>query len=151
MSIEERELALLRHPRLAPLATSAWPAWLWSVDGSQIVWANAVGAAIFGGGTVESRTQLRLGAGDVCAGQIARLAPSLPTTGQERLERLRGFGAAFGRVIGGDIAVGGIAEGAVCQFMKGIADASARKLKALTARIASNINANLFFIFFTCD
>ena len=36
MSIVERELALFRHPRLAPLATSAWPAWLWSADGSQI-------------------------------------------------------------------------------------------------------------------
>ncbi|MGB6621084.1 MAG: PAS domain-containing sensor histidine kinase, partial [Xanthobacteraceae bacterium] len=99
MSIVERELALFRHPRLAPLATSAWPAWLWSADGSQIVWANGVGAAIFGSATVETGTQRHLGVGDARAGQIARLAPTLSTAGQERLERLRGFGAAFGRAL----------------------------------------------------
>ena len=51
-----QELALLRHPRLAALATSAWPAWLWSADGSQILWANAVGAALFGAATVSACT-----------------------------------------------------------------------------------------------
>ena len=64
MSIVEKELALLRHPRLAPLATSAWPAWLWSVDGSQMLWANAVGAAMFGGETVAAGTQRRFDVGD---------------------------------------------------------------------------------------
>ena len=98
MSIVEKELALLGHPRLAPLATSAWPAWLWSVDGSQIIWANAVGAAVFGSATVETCAQ-RLGVGDARAGQIARIAATLPPAGQERLERLRSFGAAFGRAL----------------------------------------------------
>ncbi len=97
MSIVERELALSGHPRLAPLATGAWPAWLWSVDGSHIVWANAVGAATFGSATVEACAQHRFDVGEVPATQIVRLAATLPATGQERLERLRGFGASFGR------------------------------------------------------
>ncbi len=99
MSIVERELALLGHPRLAPLATSAWPAWLWNFDGSHIMWANAVGAAIFGGATVEACVQHRFDGGDARAAQIARIAPTLPAGGQERLERLHGFGAAFGRAL----------------------------------------------------
>ena len=59
MPIVESELALLRHPRLAALATSAWPAWLWSADGSRILWANAVGAAIFGAANASACTQRR--------------------------------------------------------------------------------------------
>ena len=99
MSIIDGELVLLRHPRLAALATSAWPAWLWSTDGSQIVWANAVGAAIFGTASASACTQLRFDAADASAAQIIRLAEALPTAGQERLERLRGFGASFGRTL----------------------------------------------------
>ena len=97
MSIVEKTLALSGHPRLAPLATSAWPAWLWSIDGSQMLWANAVGAAMFGGETVAACTQRRFDVGDIPARQIVGLAATLPATGQERLERLRGFGASFGR------------------------------------------------------
>jgi PAS domain S-box-containing protein len=99
MSIVERELALLRHPRLAELATNALPAWLWSVDGTRMLWANAVGAAIFGGATVAACTQRRFDVGDPSAAQIARLAATLPAAAQERLERLRGFGAGFGRAL----------------------------------------------------
>jgi PAS domain S-box-containing protein len=99
MSVVERELALLRHPRLAALATSAWPAWLWSADGSRILWANAAGAAIFGAVTVADREQRRFAAGDATAAQIIRLAATLPAGAQERLERLRGFGAGFGRAL----------------------------------------------------
>ncbi len=99
MPIVEKELALSGHPRLAPLATGAWPAWLWSGDGSHIVWTNAVGAAILGSATVKSCVQSRFDAGDARASQIVRLAPTLPASGQERLERLRGFGAAFGRAL----------------------------------------------------
>ena len=55
----ERELGLLRHPRLAAVATHAWPAWLWSADGSRILWANAAGAAIFGAANVTDLEQRR--------------------------------------------------------------------------------------------
>ncbi|HUI13635.1 MAG TPA: PAS domain-containing protein [Xanthobacteraceae bacterium] len=99
MSIVEKEFALLRHPRLTPLATGAWPAWLWSSDGAHIVWANAVGAAILGDATVARCSQRSFAAGDTRSAQIVRMAPTLPSSGQERLERLRGFGAAFGRAL----------------------------------------------------
>ena len=58
---------------LAALATSAWPAWLWSVDGSQMLWANAVGAAIFGAATTAACAQRRFDASDASAAQIIRL------------------------------------------------------------------------------
>jgi PAS domain S-box-containing protein len=97
MSTVEKKLALSGHPRLAPLATSGWPAWLWSLDGSQMLWANAVGAAIFDGETVAACAQRHFDAGDIPGQEIVRLAATLPAAGQERLERLRGFGASFGR------------------------------------------------------
>ncbi len=91
------EFAPLRDPRLAAQladrATSPSPAWLWSSDGSRILWANAVGAAIFGGAT------RRFDARDAAAAQIVRLAATLPSSGPARLERLRGFGAGFGRAL----------------------------------------------------
>ncbi|HYA07154.1 MAG TPA: PAS domain-containing sensor histidine kinase [Xanthobacteraceae bacterium] len=99
MSIVEKELALLRHPRLAALATSAWPAWLWSADGARIVWSNAAGAALFGAPSTTALAQRRFDARDVAAAQIIRLAATLPSAAQERLERLRGFGAGFGRAL----------------------------------------------------
>ena len=97
--IVEQDPALLRHPRLATLATSAWPAWLWSADGTRLLWANAVGAAIFGAATVGSGTQRRFDAGAAPAGQIVRLAATLPSGGHERLERLRGFGSGLNRAL----------------------------------------------------
>jgi PAS domain S-box-containing protein len=96
MPSAESELALLQIPRLAALATSAWPAWLWSTDASRLLWANATGAAIFGTAYVADIGQRRFAAGDLATAQIARLAATLPPGGQERLERLRGFGARFG-------------------------------------------------------
>ena len=103
MSIVESEFAQSRDPRLAAQlvdhATSAIPAWLWSADGSRILWANAVGAAIFGAGSTSACTARRFDAKQPAAGEIIRLAATLPSTGQARLERLRGFGASFGRTL----------------------------------------------------
>ncbi len=89
----EPELALLRHPRLAELATSAWPAWLWRVDGSRILWTNAVGAAIFGAASTAACTRVQFDAGNSSAEEIVRLAATPPTGEPERLENLHGFGA----------------------------------------------------------
>jgi PAS domain S-box-containing protein len=99
MSTVESELAVLRHPRLAGLATSGCPAWLWSADGSQILWANAVGAAIFGAESASSCAGRHFQVTDIPAGQVLRLAATLPPGGQERLERLRGFGGGYGRAL----------------------------------------------------
>jgi len=97
------EFDLSRDPRLAvqlaDYATSASPVWLWSTDGSRILWANAVGAAIFGAANVSECPTRRFDAKHPGAAAIRRLAPSLPSTGQPRLERLRGFGASFGRAL----------------------------------------------------
>jgi PAS domain S-box-containing protein len=98
MSTVESELAVLRHPRLAGLATSSCPAWLWSVDGSQILWANAVGAAIFGAASSSACAGRQFQVTDVPAAQVLRLAATLPPGGQQRLERLRGFGG-YGRAL----------------------------------------------------
>jgi PAS domain S-box-containing protein len=89
----------LREPRLAALATSASPAWLWSADGSRILWANAVGAAIFGATNVSALDQRRFKANDAAAAQVIRLGATLPSRSQDRLERLRAFGAGFGRAL----------------------------------------------------
>ena len=99
MPIVQSEFALLRHPRLAALATGAWPAWLWSADASRILWANAVGAAMFGADSVSACAARRFDVGDPSAAQIVRLAATLPSGAQERLERLRGVGAGFNRAL----------------------------------------------------
>jgi PAS domain S-box-containing protein len=99
MPLVDSELAPLRDPRLTALATSAWPAWLWSADGTRILWANAVGAAIFGAADIGALGQRSFKADDAAAAQVIRLGATLPSRSQERLERLRGFGAGFGRAL----------------------------------------------------
>ena len=99
MPLVDSELAPLRDPRLAALAPSAWPAWLWSADGARILWANAAGAAIFGAADIGALGQRRFKANDAAAAQVIRLGATLPSRSQERLERLRGFGAGFGRAL----------------------------------------------------
>jgi signal transduction histidine kinase len=102
MPIVESTFALPRDPRLeaqvADHATSAAPAWLWSAEGSQILWANAVGAAIFGADP-GACTARRFDPKHPAAVEIVRLAATLPRSGQARLERLRGFGGSLGRAI----------------------------------------------------
>ena len=102
MPIVETTLAALpRDPRLetqlADHATAPSPVWLWSSDGSRILWANAVGAAIFGAATPGDIASRRFDSEHPAAAEIARLATTLPPSGQARLERLRGFGGNLGR------------------------------------------------------
>jgi signal transduction histidine kinase len=99
MTFVESELALLRDPRLAALATSPWPAWLWSADASRMLWANAAGAALFGAADTRECVQRRFDIKHPAAAQISRLAATLPSAGPPRLERLRGFGLGLGRAL----------------------------------------------------
>ena len=99
MTFVESELALLRDPRLAALATSPWPAWLWSTDASRMLWANAAGAALFGAADTRECVQRRFDSNNPAAAQIIRLAATLPSAGPPRLERLRGFGLGLGRAL----------------------------------------------------
>jgi signal transduction histidine kinase len=98
MPLVESEFAPLRD-QLADCATSPSPAWLWSIDGSRILWANAAGAAIFGAADPSECAARRFDAKEPVAAQIIRLAQTLLSVGHVRLERLRGFGAGFGRAL----------------------------------------------------
>jgi signal transduction histidine kinase len=89
----------LRDPRLTACAASPEPAWLWSVDATRVLWANAAGAALLGSSTVTELTQREFAPNDSTAHQVARLAASLSPEGAPRLERLRGFGTGFMRLL----------------------------------------------------
>ncbi len=91
-------LAYLRDPRLAALATAATPAWLWSTDATRILWANPVGAAIFGASPADIPAR-RFEPHDRAATQIGRLLGTLRLGAAARLERLRGFGTGVWRAL----------------------------------------------------
>lgn len=90
------EFTCLSDPRLAALALSPVPAWLWSPDARRLLWANATGAAIF---QSDLSASAQFDPGHHAAAQIARLAGVLAPEGRPRLERLRGFGAGFGGLL----------------------------------------------------
>jgi hypothetical protein len=96
MNNAEFQLRGVGDPRLAVHATSALPAWLWSVDGTRILWANPVGAKLFGAANGASLARKLFGPADAHRRQVAQLSGRLPASGATRLERLRGFGAALG-------------------------------------------------------
>ena len=92
-------IASLSDARLAAHALSPMPAWLWSADGTRILWANPTGAAIFRAENAEALSALRFEPAQPSAAQIIRLAGTLPNGDMPRLERLRGFGAYIGGVL----------------------------------------------------
>ena len=95
----EFQLRGVGDPRLALHATSALPAWLWSADGTRILWANPVGARLFGAANSAALAEKIFGPADQHRRQVAQLASRLPLNGAIRLERLRGFGAALGTLV----------------------------------------------------
>lgn len=96
MTEPKLQLAHLDDPRLAALALSPMPVWLWSAGADRILWANPVAAAIFAAASPAEITVLRFDARHTYAVQIARLASTLAEGGAPRLERLRGFGSSIG-------------------------------------------------------
>jgi signal transduction histidine kinase len=99
MNASEFQLLGLSDPLLAVHATSALPAWLWSTDGKRVVWANPVGAGLFGAANSASLADKTFGPADSHRRQVAQLASRLPQNGAIRLERLRGFGAPLGQLM----------------------------------------------------
>lgn len=95
----EFQLRGVGDPRLAVHATSAQPAWLWSPDGTRILWANPVGASLFGAAHAPALADKIFGPADPQRRQVAQLASRLPVSGAIRLERLRGFGASLGALV----------------------------------------------------
>jgi len=99
MNNVEFQLRGVGDPRLAVHATSALPAWLWSVDGVSILWANPVGAKLFGAANGAILAKKTFGPADAHRRQVAQLAGRLPPSGAVRLERLRGFGVPLGALV----------------------------------------------------
>jgi PAS domain S-box-containing protein len=96
MNTRELQLQGLGDARLAVHATSALPAWLWSSDGTSVLWANPVGARLFGAANATDLAKKKFGPADPHRRQVAQLAGRLSPNGAVRLERLRGFGAKLG-------------------------------------------------------
>jgi PAS domain S-box-containing protein len=84
----------LGDPRLAAHAASATAVWLWTADGSRLLWANPAGCAALGAASPQALLARRFAIGDPARGHIERLAESLPEEGGARLFRLRGFAGA---------------------------------------------------------
>jgi PAS domain S-box-containing protein len=99
MNNAEFQLRGVGDPRLAVHATSALPAWLWSIDGTRILWANPVGARLFGAANAAELAKKVFGPADSHRRQVAHLAGRLALSGAIRLERLRGFGAPLGMLV----------------------------------------------------
>jgi len=92
MNNADFQLRGVGDPRLAVHATGALPAWLWSVDGTRILWANPVGARLFGAANGATLAKKIFGPADARRRQVAQLAGQLSSSGAIRLQRLRGFG-----------------------------------------------------------
>ncbi|UWU78145.1 PAS domain S-box protein [Bradyrhizobium huanghuaihaiense] len=99
MSSSDFQLRGVGDPRLAVHATSQLPTWLFAVDGSRVLWANPVGARLFGAAHTTALAEKIFGPADSHRRQVARLARQLPASGAVRLERLRGFGARLGTLM----------------------------------------------------
>ena len=99
MNNAEFQLRGVGDPRLAVHATSALAVWLWSIDGTRILWANPVGARLFGAANGAELAGRVFGPADQHRRQVAQLAGRLSNTGAIRLERLRGFGAPLGSLM----------------------------------------------------
>jgi hypothetical protein len=80
-------------PRLAAYAASRLPAWLWTVDGKRILWANPAGVRLFGAANAAALAEKTFGPADR---HRRRGGCRLVANGAIRLERLQGFGAAPG-------------------------------------------------------
>ncbi|HZV20502.1 MAG TPA: PAS domain-containing protein, partial [Hyphomicrobiales bacterium] len=96
MKEQESHVRAVRDPRLAIHATSPFPAWLWSTDGTRVLWANPIAARLFGASSAALLQSKSFGPADPHRRQVARMARQLSPTGAVRMERLRGFGAALG-------------------------------------------------------
>src|SRR5260370_17021029 len=99
MNNAEFQLRGVGDPRLAVHATSALPAWLWSIDGTRALWANPVGAKLFGAANGASLAKKMFGPADAHRRQVAQLAGRLNPSGAMRLEPLPGFWPPPGHLV----------------------------------------------------
>jgi signal transduction histidine kinase len=85
----------LLDPKIAAYAVAPEPAWLWSADGTRVLWANAAGATVFGATTAAALTSRTFETSDRAAQQVARMTETLTHDGAARLERFTGFGSSL--------------------------------------------------------
>jgi hypothetical protein len=81
MNSAEFQLRGISDPRLAAHATSPLPAWLWSIDGTRILWANPVGAKVFDAANSATLADKVFGPANSYRRQVAQLAGRLLATG----------------------------------------------------------------------
>ncbi|MCZ8316529.1 ATP-binding protein [Phreatobacter sp.] len=80
---------ILSEPEVARLVAEPGPWWLWTADAARLVAANTTGARAMGATGVGPALERTYSTSHAFAGQVARLAPSLPADGTPRQERLR--------------------------------------------------------------
>jgi len=101
MNSAEFQLRGIHDARLAVHAISASPAWLWTLDGAHLLWANPVGMALLGGADAVALVTRIFSPADQHRRQVAQLATRLLPNMPPRLERLHGFGAPLGSLVTG--------------------------------------------------
>src|SRR5262245_40661806 len=89
----------LMDAKIAAYAIAPEPAWLWSADGTRVLWTNALGAALFGAPTSTALTSRKFDSAERTAQQVGRMAETLTHDGAARLERFTGFGSALLRPV----------------------------------------------------
>ncbi|MGD9740758.1 MAG: ATP-binding protein [Bauldia sp.] len=72
-------LDLTALPEVGALLLDPRAAWLWSEDGSRLLWANAAGIRTFGDGTAQQAIERRFPASHPVVLQLTSLAPTLKT------------------------------------------------------------------------
>jgi len=80
---------ILSEPEVARLVAEPGPWWLWTADAARLVAANTTGARAMGATGVAPALERSYSTSHAFAGQVARLAPTLPADGTPRHERLR--------------------------------------------------------------
>ncbi len=96
MNSADFQLQGMTDPRLAVHAASAMPAWLWSLDGARILWANPAGVSIVGAADASDLASRDFNLDDPRRRQVTQLASRLPPSGTVRLERMRGYAGLGG-------------------------------------------------------
>ena len=91
MNSADFQLQGMTDPQLAVHAAGALPAWLWSLDGACILWANPVGVSVVGATNTSALASRHFDPDDPRRRQVVQLASRLSPTGAVRLERMRGY------------------------------------------------------------
>ena len=92
-------LDLIAEPRVAALAWSASPAWLWTANGARLLFVNAAGAALLGETRPAALTEQNDDRLRAAASEISKIAGGLPMSGTGQLARLRALSGGLGRAL----------------------------------------------------